>query len=95
MLSLCLNSAVVHSGSPIFNLWDSPQRQFGNQGFVNRILALTQTQGLLPDHVFRYVQFLQLMKESKSTLVPTLDIDILWHTHQPSPVAMRSTARRT
>ncbi|OOQ84106.1 hypothetical protein PEBR_31789 [Penicillium brasilianum] len=75
-------------GFPIFDLWDSPQRQFGKQGFVDRILALTQTQGQLPDHVFRYLKFLQLMKENKSTtLVPTLDIDLLWHTHQLSPVA--------
>lgn len=74
-------------GFPVFNLWDSPQRQFGKQGFVDRILALTQVQGLMPDHVFRYLKFLQLMKESKSILVPTLDIDLLWHTHQLSPVA--------
>ncbi|KAJ5880455.1 uncharacterized protein N7473_011508 [Penicillium subrubescens] len=74
-------------GFPVFNLWDSPQRQFGNQGFVDRILALTQVQGLMPDHIFRYLKFLQLMKESKSILVPTLDIDLLWHTHQLSPVA--------
>ncbi|KAH8705709.1 hypothetical protein BGW36DRAFT_422251 [Talaromyces proteolyticus] len=74
-------------GFPIFNLWDSPQRQFGKQGFVDRILALTQAQGQMPDHVFRYLKFLQLMKESKSILVPTLDIDLLWHTHQLSPVA--------
>jgi hypothetical protein len=74
-------------GFPIFNLWDSPERQFGNQGFADRILALTKAQCQLPDHVPRYLKFLQLMKESKSTLVPTLDIDLLWHTHQLSPVA--------
>lgn len=74
-------------GFPVFNLWDSPQRQFGKQGFVDRILALNPVQGPMPDHVFRYLKFLQLMKESKSILVPTLDIDLLWHTHQLSPVA--------
>ncbi|KAJ6000280.1 hypothetical protein N7481_000689 [Penicillium waksmanii] len=83
----------VAFGFPVFDLWDSPQRQFGKQGLVDRILALTQVQGLIPiqglvpDHTFRYLKFLQLMKESKSTLVPTLDIDLLWHTHQLSPVA--------
>jgi hypothetical protein len=41
----------------------------------------------MPDHVFRYLKFLQLMKESIAILVPTLDIDLLWHTHQLSPVA--------
>ncbi|KAJ6048035.1 hypothetical protein N7460_004182 [Penicillium canescens] len=80
-------------GFPVFNLWDSPQRQFGKQGLVDRILALTQVQslipvqGLIPDHTSRYIKFLQLIKESKCTLVPTLDIDLLWHTHQLSPVA--------
>ncbi|OKP14554.1 hypothetical protein PENSUB_13906 [Penicillium subrubescens] len=78
-------------GFPIFNLWDSPQRQFGKQGFVDRILALAQnqdqTQDQFQDHVFRYLKFLQLMKENQNTLVPTLDIDLIWHTHQLSPVA--------
>lgn len=30
----------------------------------------------------RYFQFMWLMKEMKSGLVPTLDIDLFWHTHQ-------------
>ncbi|CAI7566607.1 unnamed protein product [Penicillium manginii] len=77
----------VAFGFPVFDLWDSPQRQFGKQGLVDRILALTQVQSLVSDHTFRYLKFLQLIKESKSTLVPTLDIDLLWHTHQLSPAA--------
>ncbi|KAJ5604818.1 hypothetical protein N7510_009972 [Penicillium lagena] len=81
-------------GFPIFDLWDSPQRQFGSQGFVDRILALTKARGLLPDHVSRYLKFLQLIKESKSTLVPTLDIDLLWHTHQLSPVAYEKYCKK-
>lgn len=79
-------------GFPIFGLWDCPQRQFGKQGLVDRILALTQAQdlliqGLIPEHTSRYIKFLQLIKECTFTLVPTLDIDLLWHTHQLSPVA--------
>jgi hypothetical protein len=78
-------------GFPIFNLWDSPQRQFSKNGFVDRILALTQDHGRLPDDLFvpRYLKFLQLMKQGESTLVPTLDIDLLWHTHQLSPAAYK------
>ncbi|CAG8928203.1 unnamed protein product [Penicillium salamii] len=74
-------------GFPVFDLWNSPQRQFGKQGLVDRILALTRVQGLIPDHTSRYIKFLQLMKEYKCTIVPTLDIDLLWHTHQLSPLA--------
>ncbi|CAG8282932.1 unnamed protein product [Penicillium salamii] len=74
-------------GFPVFDLWNSPQRQFGKQGLVDRILALTRVQGLIPDHTSRYIKFLQLMKEYKCTFVPTLDIDLLWHTHQLSPLA--------
>ncbi|KAJ5825222.1 hypothetical protein N7474_002360 [Penicillium riverlandense] len=81
-------------GFPIFDLWDSPQRQFGNQAFVDRILALTQAEAPLPDHVSRYLKFLQLMKENKCTLVPTLDIDLLWHTHQLSPVAYEKYCKK-
>lgn len=81
-------------GFSIFDLWDRPLRQFCDQGFVHRILALTQAQGVLSGHVSRYLKFLQLMKESESTLIPTLDIDLLWHTHQLSPVAYKKYCKK-
>ena len=46
--------------------------------------------------VIRYYKFLLLLKESKvalkkpHTIVPTLDIDLCWHTHQLYPVSYRS-----
>jgi len=45
--------------------------------------------------IFRYSKFLQLMKRQGPsphkhiTFVPTLDIDLCWHTHQLSPRAYR------
>ncbi|KAK9853403.1 hypothetical protein MYU51_006475 [Penicillium brevicompactum] len=82
-----LESSRAMFGFPVFDLWNRPQRQFGKQGLVDRILALTPVPGLIPDHTSRYIKFLQLMKDVKCTLVPTLDIDLLWHTHQLSPLA--------
>ncbi|OAA74851.1 hypothetical protein LEL_06839 [Akanthomyces lecanii RCEF 1005] len=71
-------------GMPIFNLWDSPLRQFCKDGFVDRVLALPP----LPSNaVERYLRFLQLIKETGETVVPTLDIDLCWHTHQLAPFA--------
>ncbi|KAJ4147136.1 hypothetical protein LMH87_001683 [Akanthomyces muscarius] len=51
-------------GMPIFNLWDSPLRQFCKDGFVDRVLALPP----LPSNaVERYLRFLQLIKETGET----------------------------
>ncbi|KAJ4294725.1 hypothetical protein N0V88_004959 [Collariella sp. IMI 366227] len=77
-------------GGPVFGLWDAPLRQFGKAGFVERIvnlsgeLHLTQAQA-------RYIKFLQLLHaHSTLTFVPTLDIDLVWHTHQLSPIPYRN-----
>lgn len=84
----------VAFGFPIFNVWDSPQRQFGKSGFVDRVLALTESQSPPKQAVSRYLKFLQLMKQGKSILVPTLDIDLLWHTHQLSPIAYHKYCKK-
>jgi len=42
--------------------------------------------------LLRYSKFLNLMKNSKTNIgfVPTLDIDLCWHTHQLFPVSYRA-----
>jgi hypothetical protein len=45
--------------------------------------------------VARYEQFLQLIRVYRDvTLVPTLDIDLVWHTHQCSPTVYRRATRQ-
>ncbi|KXX73709.1 Glycine-rich domain-containing protein 1 [Madurella mycetomatis] len=74
-------------GGPVLGLWDAPLRQFGKGGFVERILSVS-AEIQLPQAQARYLRFLQLMKAHESTtFVPTLDIDLIWHTHQLSPAA--------
>lgn len=93
-------------GQHVFGLWDAPLRQIG---FIDRILSQTGTVGLamtttatttpvngsqLEVYQGRYVKFLQLMKDYPSTVfVPTLDIDLVWHTHQLSPYAYNTYCR--
>ncbi|GAB1317002.1 hypothetical protein MFIFM68171_07212 [Madurella fahalii] len=80
-------------GGPVFGLWDAPLRQFGKGGFVERILSVS-TEIRLPQAQARYLRFLQLMKAHESTtFVPTLDIDLIWHTHQLSPAAYERYCR--
>lgn len=81
-------------GAPVFGLWDAPLRQFGQGGFVERILALSGTSLRLPLAQARYGRFLQLIKTHEwTTFVPTLDIDLVWHTHQLSPFAYEAYCR--
>ncbi|KAK1753320.1 hypothetical protein QBC47DRAFT_462933 [Echria macrotheca] len=78
------------------NLWASPLRQLSTSGFVDRILALPEpsppaSPNGVPkyaDAVERYRRFLELLRDNPGqTMVPTLDIDLVWHTHQLSPAA--------
>ncbi|KIL93013.1 hypothetical protein FAVG1_04194 [Fusarium avenaceum] len=39
-------------------------------------------EGTLRRGIARYLNFCKLLKMSKTTVVPTLDIDLIWHTHQ-------------
>ncbi|KAF5611409.1 uncharacterized protein FSUBG_2241 [Fusarium subglutinans] len=39
-------------------------------------------QGTIRRAIARYQNFCKLLKMSKTTVVPTLDIDLVWHTHQ-------------
>jgi len=50
-------------------------------------------EGTLSRAISRYENFLHLFKEyPKSVLVPTPDIDLVWHTHQCSPQAYKTTS---
>ncbi|KAK4150448.1 hypothetical protein C8A00DRAFT_36946 [Chaetomidium leptoderma] len=80
-------------GQHVFGLWDAPLRQMG---FVERILAETRAIGgvLNSTSQTRYLKFLALIKSHPSTtFVPTLDIDLVWHTHQLSPAAYDAYCR--
>lgn len=53
--------------------------------------------GTLRRAVVRYENFIQLFGEENrhsQTLVPTLDIDLAWHTHQCSPALYAAACRR-
>ena len=57
--------------------------------FVGRVLALGPriiTDAWIDRAITRYGQFLELArKDPGATLVPTLDIDLIWHVHMLSP----------
>lgn len=83
-----ISYSAEHFDATIFDLWNSPLRQFCRDGFADRILALDSSQGLSASvAVDRYIKFLELVKLGENTLVPTLDIDLCWRTHQLSPDA--------
>lgn len=76
-------------GVEVWELADAPLRQFGTHGFIETILGLvSDTAGATAHAQQRYLKFLQLMTtSSKDVLVPTVDIDLFWHTHQLRPLA--------
>ncbi|RHZ64645.1 hypothetical protein Glove_321g23 [Diversispora epigaea] len=56
------------------------QREFAKKTVNNEIINRTEVQA---NATIRYLKFLFLMKEERNNiLVPTLDIDLCWHTHQ-------------
>ncbi|KAK0652707.1 hypothetical protein B0T16DRAFT_490509 [Cercophora newfieldiana] len=74
-------------GVEIWELWESPLRQLGPNGFIETILKLVDTSETALRHAqHRYVKFLQIMKTASSISVPTVDIDLFWHTHQLTPI---------
>ncbi|KAK3293783.1 uncharacterized protein B0H64DRAFT_461984, partial [Chaetomium fimeti] len=80
-------------GQHVFGLWDAPLRQLG---FIERILAevITVSTVQLQAYQDRYLKFLGLIKDNpKAVFVPTLDIDLIWHTHQLSPAAYDAYCR--
>ncbi|KAK4243257.1 hypothetical protein C7999DRAFT_18376, partial [Corynascus novoguineensis] len=83
-------------GQHVLGLWDAPLRQ---TAFVKRILAETATATALDPawvgaHQARYFKFLGLIQRHPSTtFVPTIDIDLVWHTHQLSPAAYDAYCR--
>ncbi|KAI9768917.1 MAG: hypothetical protein M1840_004513 [Geoglossum simile] len=74
-------------------LADAVQRQFSFVEKMERALWIRSPalEGTLQRAVDRYSKFLKLFKWYPNTmLVPTLDIDLVWHTHQCSPSRYRT-----
>ncbi|OCH91521.1 hypothetical protein OBBRIDRAFT_834175 [Obba rivulosa] len=74
--SIDLAAAVVRQGSFVEKMsslgWTNPYYFDGNEH-----------EGILPRAMSRYCGFLDLMHSSPTSFfVPTLDIDLVWHTHQ-------------
>ncbi|KAK4248981.1 hypothetical protein C7999DRAFT_30512 [Corynascus novoguineensis] len=83
----------------VLGLWDAPLRQ---TTFVERIPAETATTttataldvASVRAYQRRYLNFVGLIQTHPSTtFVPTLDIDLVWHTHQLSPAAYEAYCR--
>ena len=78
----------VNKSTTITNLVDAVQRQ---ASFVDKMekqlwIRSPAVEGTLRRAIDRYSKFLKLFKlYAKTMLVPTLDIDLAWHTHQCSP----------
>ena len=75
-------------GVEIWELWECPIRQLGAHGFIETILNLVDTSEANMTHAqHRYIKFLQVMRNATGISVPTVDIDLFWHTHQLTPLA--------
>merc|ERR1719436_1352919 len=78
--------AILPSGSKFthMDLVDAMKRQLK---FMRKICDLKafSDKSYLEQAVDRYDRFLRLIKLGRGIIVPTLDIDIVWHTHQLHP----------
>jgi hypothetical protein len=78
----------VNKNTTVTKLVDAVQRQ---ASFVDKMekqlwIRSPAVEGTLRRAIDRYGKFLKLFKlYPKTMLVPTLDIDLVWHTHQCSP----------
>lgn len=83
----CCRDAVSND-TKVTQLVDAVQRQ---TSFVDKMekqlwIRSPAVEGTLHRAIHRYNNFLKLFKlYPKTMLVPTLDIDLVWHTHQCSP----------
>jgi hypothetical protein len=87
MFLMCCHDA-VKKDTTITGLVDAVQRQTSFVGKMEKQLWIRSpaVQGTLCRAIDRYSKFLKLSKLYPATmLVPTLDIDLAWHTHQCSP----------
>jgi hypothetical protein len=85
-LNLC--RVAVSDDDTVEKLVDAVQRQ---SAFVDKMekqlwIRSPAVEGTLSRAIIRYGRFLKLFKlYPNNMLVPTLDIDLVWHTHQCSP----------
>jgi hypothetical protein len=77
------------SSNPLFSM-DLPQAVLRQRGFADKITTRYPHDPVSPALLWqartRYAKFMGLMRGRMTPLVPTLDIDLIWHTHQLSPV---------
>ena len=93
MFVRCLKASVedVATNQPIF---EAVQRQ---EAFVQKMHAQLwirspALEDTLQRAIDRYLKFVKLFKlYPKTVLVPTLDIDLVWHTHQCSPAQYQAS----
>ncbi|KAI1111527.1 hypothetical protein F5Y14DRAFT_424851 [Nemania sp. NC0429] len=79
------------------DLVDAVKRQSAFVDKMERQLWIRSpaVEGTLSRAIIRYERFLKLFKlYPKTMLVPTLDIDLVWHTHQCSPAQYGLATRR-
>ena len=84
----CLELAAKKKGETLNGLVDAVTRQESFAGKMERQLWIRSPglQGMLHSSQRRYEEFLGLFRlYPRTVLVPTLDIDLVWHTHQCSP----------
>jgi len=67
--------------------------------FMDKVVPLMIPGGLVEDKTISgggkpHVKFMALMQGSHAKLVPTLDVDLFWHTHQLAPVAYHAWYER-
>jgi hypothetical protein len=77
-------TAYLSSGWPdlSIDLVAAVQRQMN---FMNKVVPLIIPEGVVEDETIsggrkRHVKFMAVMKGSHAMLVPTLDVDLFWHT---------------
>ncbi|KAF2674381.1 hypothetical protein BT63DRAFT_419675 [Microthyrium microscopicum] len=95
---LLQNNNIFHLNSPEvkFDLISAVQRQFR---FASKMASFNWKrspffQGTLSSAVERYEAFFQMMANNpQQMLAPTLEVDLVWHTHQLSPSVYRAYSR--
>lgn len=91
---ICCMEAAASPTAQVQSMVEAVQRQ---ETFIDKMhtqlwIRSPALEGTLERAIERYLKFLKLFKyHPKTRLVPTLDIDLVWHTHQCSPAHYRAS----
>lgn len=91
---ICCMEAAASTTAKIQSMIEAVQRQ---ESFMDKMHAQLwirspALESTLQRAIARYLKFLKLFKcHPKTMLVPTLDIDLVWHTHQCSPAQYKAS----